>query len=225
MNRVFYEWPISYKKERELGMSEKNLDKAVLFKLSYGLFVLSTRDGKKDNGCIINTVTQISGKPETIMVAVNKDNYTHDLIMSSEIFNVSVLTEDTPFELFQHFGFQSGRTVDKFSKYEADCSRSGNGVLYLKKYTNAYMSAKVVKTMDCGTHTMFYAEVVEGAVLSEGNSVTYAYYFDNIKPKKTAEKKKGFVCEICGYVYEGEELPADFTCPWCKHGPEAFRPL
>ncbi len=208
-------------------MSEKNLDKDTLFKLSYGLFVLSAREGEKDNGCIINTVSQISGKPETIMIAVNKDNYTHDMIMATGQFNVSVLTEETPFDVFKDFGFRSGKDTDKYSDYAASSARSTNGLFYLTKYTNAYLSAKVLQTIDCGTHTMFYAEVMEGKVLSDARSVTYAYYFDNIKPKKNAQEqtKKAYQCEICGYTYEGEELPEDFVCPWCKHGVEAFKPM
>ncbi|MCD8365638.1 MAG: flavin reductase [Clostridiales bacterium] len=202
------------------------MDNSAFFKLSYGLFVLTARDGGKDNGCIINTVTQVTDTPKRITMAVNKQNLTHNMIMKTGVFNVSVLSEDVPFEVFQHFGFQSGRDVDKFAGY-ADCARSENGVLYLSKNTNAFLSAAVIEAKDYGTHTLFVADVTQAQTLSEVPSVTYAYYFEHIKPKPAPveEKKKGFVCKICGYVYEGDELPADFICPLCKHGAEDFEPL
>lgn len=188
--------------------------------------MLTARDGGKDNGCIINTVTQVTDTPKRITMAVNKQNLTHNMIMKTGVFNVSVLSEDVPFEVFQHFGFQSGRDVDKFAGY-ADCARSENGVLYLSKNTNAFLSAAVIEAKDYGTHTLFVADVTQAQTLSEVPSVTYAYYFEHIKPKPAPveEKKKGFVCKICGYVYEGDELPADFICPLCKHGAEDFEPL
>lgn len=202
------------------------IDNSAFFKLSYGLFVLTARDGEKDNGCIINTVTQLTDTPKRITIAVNKQNLTHDMILKTGVFNVSVLTEEVPFKVFQHFGFQSGRDVDKFADCEVQ-ARAQNGLMYLPKYTNAFFSAQVIEVKDYGTHTLFIADVTQAQVLSEEKSVTYAYYFEHIKPKPAPadEQKKGFVCKICGYVYEGEELPADFICPLCKHGAEDFEPL
>ncbi len=194
-----------------------------MFKLSYGLFVLTARIGEKDNGCIINTAQQISQNPLKITIAVNKANFTHDMIKQTGEFNVSVLTEKTPFKIFEDFGFRSGRDTDKFSGSGFD-TRTENGLIYIKDYSNAVISAKVVETVVSGTHTLFVAEVTEALCLSDERSVTYQYYFDNIKPKPEA-KKKGYVCKICGYVYEGEELPEDFVCPWCKHPSEDFEPI
>lgn len=197
--------------------------KETLFKLSYGLFVLSARDTEKDNGCIINTVMQITDTPLQIAVGINKDNYTYEMIEKTGSFNVSVLTEDVPFSVFENFGFKSGRTEDKFSAFN-DKERSENGILYLTKYTNAFISAKVIKTLDCGTHMMLIAEVTDAKTLSDAPSVTYDYYFKNIKPKPEA-KKKGYVCKICGYVYEGDTLPDDYICPLCKHPASDFEPI
>ena len=209
-----------------VAVENKGIDNNAMFKLSYGLFVLSAKDGDKANGCIINTAAQLTDTPKRINTAVNKNNYTHDMIMKTGEFNVSVLSEAVPFKVFQHFGFQSGRTVDKFADY-ADQAVSSNGIPYLTGCTNAFISAKVVECYDYGTHTLFVADVTEAQVLSDVPSVTYAYYFDHIKPKPipTTEKKVGWVCKICGYVYEGEELPADFVCPLCKHGAEDFEKL
>lgn len=197
-------------------------------KLSYGLFVLTAKEGDKDNGCIINTPVQLTSTPELITIAVNKSNYTRDMIMNTGVFNLSILTENVPFKVFQHFGFQSGRNVDKFADCETE-TRSANGLLYIPKYTNAFISCKVINSLDYSTHTLFVAEVTESKTLSNEPSVTYAYYFDHIKPKPqpkpSTQKKKGFICKICGYVYEGDELPADFICPVCKHGTEVFEPL
>lgn len=208
------------------GDKEAMVEPNALFKLSYGLFVLTAKDGGKDNGCIINTVTQLTDTPKRITIAVNKANYTHDMIQKTGVFNVSVLSEDVPFKIFQQFGFQSGRDADKFAGM-ATQTRSANGLRYLDEYTNAFISAKVISAEDYGTHTLFVADITEAKVLSAEPSVTYAYYFEHIKPKPqpTAETKKGWVCKICGYVYEGEDLPADFICPLCKHGAEDFEPL
>ena len=208
------------------GDKEAMVEPNALFKLSYGLFVLTAKDGGKDNGCIINTVTQLTDTPKRITIAVNKANYTHDMIQKTGVFNVSVLSEDVPFKIFQQFGFQSGRDADKFAGM-ATQTRSANGLRYLDEYTNAFISAKVISAEDYGTHTLFVADITEAKVLSAEPSVTYAYYFEHIKPKPqpTAEAKKGWVCKICGYVYEGEDLPADFICPLCKHGAEDFEPL
>ncbi len=199
------------------------IEKTAAFKLSYGLFVLTARDGEKDNGCIINTVQQITDTPFKISVTVNKNNYTHDMIKKTGVFNVSVLTQSVPFSVFQHYGFKSGRDTDKIAG--DSMPRSENGVVYLSSFSNALISGRVVDEVDCGTHTLFIAEVTEAQTLSDEKSVTYQYYFDHIKPKPQPEKKKGYVCQICGYVYEGDELPEDFICPVCKHGADAFKPL
>ena len=200
-------------------------DMSAMFKLSYGLFVLTAREDGKDNGCIVNTVSQLTSTPNRVTVAVNKANYTHDMILRTGEFNASILTQDTPFELFRHYGFQSGRTVDKFEGVEMP--RAANGIVYLVGVANAVISGKVAQAIDCGTHTLFIADVTELRTLSNDRSVTYQYYFDHIKPKPAPvpPEKKGFVCKICGYVYEGDELPADFVCPLCKHGAEDFEPL
>ncbi len=200
-------------------------DVSAMFKLTYGLFVLTAREGDKDNGCIVNTVAQLTSSPNRVTVAVNKANYTHDMILRTGEFNASILTEDAPFELFKHYGFQSGREVDKFEDFEMP--RTANGIVYVLGVANAVISGKVVQAIDCGTHTLFIADVTELKTLSNDRSVTYQYYFDHIKPKPAPAPKdqKGFVCKICGYVYEGDELPADFICPLCKHGAEDFEPL
>ena len=214
----------SLKKEAEPAPTPAQVESNALFKLSYGLFVLTARDGAKDNGCIINTAQQLTSAPMRISITVNKANYTHDMIEKTGAFNISVLTEGAPFGLFKQYGFQSGRTADKLSGGEP---RTENGIAYLSEHANAVISGKVISTVDCGTHTLFIADVTEAHVLSAEPSVTYAYYFAHIKPKPqpAAEKKKGFVCKICGYVYEGETLPPDFICPLCKHGAEDFEPL
>ncbi|MGN0522055.1 MAG: flavin reductase [Eubacterium sp.] len=202
------------------------IDNASMFKLSYGLFVLTAKD-EKDNGCIINTAQQLSSNPMRISVTVNKANLTHDMIKKTGEFNISVLTEETPFEVFQHYGFQSGKNTDKIAG--SAMKRAENGIVYLEEYANAFISAKVVEMIDCNTHTLFIADVTQAEVINNKPSVTYQYYFDNIKPKpkkeKEKEKKKGFVCKICGYVYEGDELPEDFVCPVCKHGAADFEPI
>lgn len=199
------------------------IEKTAAFKLSYGLFVLTARYGEKDNGCIINTVQQVTDTPFKISVTVNKNNYTHDMIKKTGVFNVSVLTQSVPFSVFQHYGFKSGRDTDKITG--DSMPRSENGVVYLSSFSNALISGRVVDEVDCGTHTLFIAEVTEAKTLSDESSVTYQYYFDHIKPKPQPEKKKGYVCQVCGYVYEGDELPEDFICPVCKHGADAFKPL
>ena len=196
------------------------MDNNALFKLSYGLFVLTAKQDGKDNGCIINTAMQVTDSPKRIQIAVNKQNLTHDMVLATGQFNVSVLSQDAVFWVFQHYGFQSGRDVDKFANIPE--ARTANGIRYVEGCTNAVISGKVIDTMDCGTHTLFLADVTDAKVLSDEPSVTYQYYFDHIKPKPQPQKKTSWVCKICGYVYEGEELPADYVCPWCKHGPEDF---
>ena len=197
------------------------MNQAAMFQLSYGLFVLSAKNGEKDNGCIVNTVQQITTTPNRISIAVHKDNFTHDMIKDTGSFNVSILSEEVTFDIFKHFGFQSGRDVDKLKNF-SDYERSSNGIFYLNKYANAFLSASVAETVDLGTHTMFIADVTDGEVLSQVPSVTYAYYHKHIKPQPQETKKTGWRCKICGYIYEGEELPADFICPICKHGASDF---
>lgn len=205
------------------------MDQKVMYALSYGLFVLSARRGEKDNGCITNTAIQVTSEPNRIAIAVNKANYTHDMVLETGKFTVSVLSQEAKFELFQRFGFQSGRDVDKLADFQEHIARDGNGVVYVTQGTNAWISCQVVSTMDLGTHTLFVADVLDGGVLSNAPSATYAYYQANIKPKPAApageSSKKRWVCTICGYVYEGEELPADFICPLCKHPASDFELL
>ena len=207
------------------------VEPGALHRLSYGLFVLTAREGDKDNGCIINTAAQLTDDPKRISVAVNKKNYTHGMILRTGVFNVSILTEQTPMDVFRHFGFQSGAAVNKFAGCPEE-HRAQNGVLYVPKYTNAFLSGRVVQTVEFETHTLFIAEVTEAQVLKNAPSVTYAYYFQHIKPAPQpapapapASGKKRWVCKICGYVHEGDELPADFVCPWCKHGASDFEPV
>lgn len=195
------------------------MDTNALFKISYGLYLLTAKQKGKDNGCIINTAQLVTDNPMQISITVSKSNLTHDMIADTGVFNVNVLTVDTPMKVFEHFGFASGRDKDKF----ADCTtenRSENGILYLPKYINAYICGKVISSVDLGTHTMFVAQVTEAVSVSNAESVTYDYYHKNIKPAPKVEKSTGtkWVCKVCGYVYEGEELPEDFICPWCKHG-------
>ena len=200
------------------------MDTKALFKIGYGLYVLTANDGIKDNGCIINTVMQVTSNPCQIGVAVNKLNYTNKMIQTNKKFNVSVLSENVKFDVFKHFGFQSGASVNKFENY-TDMKRSPNGLYYITKDTNAYMSAYVKQEIDLGSHTLFIAQLVGAETLSDAPTVTYDYYQKNIKPKPQETKKSGWRCKICGYVYEGEELPPDFICPWCKHGAEDFEKI
>ena len=195
-------------------------------KIVYGLYVLVAREGGKDNACIINVVAQLTSKPLQMMVSVNKQNYTHGMIERTGMFNVCCLTEHATMKVFQHFGFQSGRDVNKFENCEVEM-RSANGLLYLPKYTNAYISGRVTSTVDLGTHTLFIADITEAVHLSDDPSLTYAYYQQYIKTVPAAPKveggKKKWVCEVCGYVYEGDEVPDDFICPWCKHPASDFK--
>lgn len=198
------------------------MDKRAMYKLTYGLFVVTARDGSKDNGCITNTVAQVTTTPNRISLAVNKANFTHDMLLKTGVLNVSILSEAADFGLFQRFGFASGRDVDKFAGF-SDCERAENGVLYVTKGVNAMLSARVVQMVDLGTHTLFLADVTDGRSLSDVPSATYAYYQSEIKPKPQQKPKKTvWRCKVCGYEYEGEELPADFVCPLCKHGAEDF---
>jgi len=205
------------------GAPDALVDSKAMFKLSYGLFALTAKSAGKDYGCIINTAAQIAQTPLIISIAVNKGNMTHDVIAQAGAFNVSVLTQSTPFAIFEWLGMHSGRNTDKFAEHSGG-PRTANEILYLPEYANAVISAQVTQTLDCGTHTLFVADVTQAAVLSNEPSATYQYYFDHIKPKPQLpnERKAGFICRICGYIYEGDVLPADFICPVCKHGAEDF---
>nr|MBQ6242624.1 flavin reductase [Lachnospiraceae bacterium] len=203
-------------------------DPKAMFKIGYGLYVVTTNDGKKDNGCIVNTVVQLTSTPNRVAVCINKQNYTHHIVEQTGILNLNVLSVEAPFSVFQEYGFVSGRAVDKFAGKTLE--RSGNGLLYLDKYINAYLSLKVEEHTDMGTHGLFICSVTESKVVSSAETMTYSYYQSNVKPRppKAGEgeaKKKGWVCTVCGYVYEGEELPPDFICPLCKHGAADFEKL
>ncbi|MDD4124337.1 MAG: flavin reductase [Eubacteriales bacterium] len=198
------------------------MDPKAMFRIGYGLYVLTAKEGYKNNGCIINTAVQVTYNPNRLSICVNKLNYTDGMIWHTGEFNLSVLTVDAPFKVYTDFGFCSGRDTDKFAG-RSDFTVSPNGILYMTELTNAYISCKVVSAIDLGTHTMFIADVTDGELLSDAESVTYAYYHSNIKPKPAAPTvKKGWRCRICGYIYEGEILPDDFICPICKHGAEDF---
>ena len=205
------------------GETANKNDLTALFKIGYGLYVVTSNDGKKDNGLIVNTVTQVTNTPNRIAVTINKDNYSHHVIKQSGIMNINCLTVDAPFAVFEKFGFVSGRNVNKF----ADCEplRSDNGLVFLPRYINSFMSLKVDQYLDLGTHGMFICSVTESRVISDKDTMTYAYYHQNVKPKPQTEGKKGYVCKICGYVYEGDTLPEDFICPLCKHGAVDFEPI
>ncbi len=198
-------------------------DLTALFKIGYGLYVITSNDGKKDNGLIVNTVTQVTNTPNRIAVTINKDNYSHHVIKQTGKMNINCLTVEAPFKVFQVFGFQSGRNVDKF----ADCEplRTDNGLVFLPRYINSVMSLKVEQYVDLDTHGMFICSVTEARVLSDRETMTYSYYHEHVKPKPETAGKKGYVCKICGYVYEGDPLPEDFICPLCKHGAADFEPI
>ena len=202
-----------------------NIDATALFNIGYGLYVITSNDGSRDNGLIVNAVMQVTNTPNRVAVAINKQNYSHDTIKASGIMNVNCLSTDAPFEVFKTFGFSSGRDTDKFEGKTV--KRSGNGLVYLDKYINSYISLKVESYIDLDTHGMFICSVTESETISTTETMTYTYYHKNVKPKPEAAKKKssGYVCKICGYVYEGDTLPADFVCPWCKHGAEDFESL
>ena len=203
-------------------LANKN-DMTALFRIGYGLYVVTSNDGKKDNGLIANTVTQLTDSPYRVAVNVNKANYSHHVIQQTGILNVNCLSVDAPFSVFQQFGFQSGRSVDKFVGQKVN--RSDNGLVFLDKYINAFMSLKVEQYVDLGTHGMFICSVTEARVVSDKDTMTYTYYQKHVKPKPQTEGKKGFVCKVCGYIYEGDELPEDFICPLCKHGAVDFEPI
>ena len=208
---------------RSGDMANKN-DLTALFKIGYGLYVVTSNDGKKDNGLIVNTISQLTDSPNRVAVTINKANYSHHIIRQTGIMNVNCLSQDAPFKVFENFGFQSGRNTDKFAGWE-DLCRSDNGLIFLPQYINAFMSLKVEQYVDLDTHGMFICSVTEARVMSDRPTMTYDYYQSNVKPKADVEGKKGFVCRICGYVYEGDELPDDFICPLCKHGAADFEPI
>ena len=203
-------------------LANKN-DLTALFRIGYGLYVVTSNDGKKDNGLIVNTVIQLTDTPNRVAVNINKANYSHHVIKQTGMLNVNCLSTEAPFSVFQQFGFQTGRSVDKFAGQTVH--RSDNGLVFLDKYINAFMSLKVEDYVDLETHGMFICSVTEARVMSNQETMTYTYYQNNVKPKPETEGKKGFVCKVCGYIYEGDELPADYICPLCKHGAADFEPI
>ena len=198
-------------------------DMKALFNIGYGLYVVTSNDGKKDNGLIVNTVSQVTSTPNRIAVTINKDNYSHHVIKQTEIMNINCLSTDAPFSVFEKFGFQSGRNVDKFA--DSEPLHSDNGLAFLPRYINSFMSLKVEQYVDLDTHGMFICSVTEARVISDKETMTYTYYQNNVKPKPETEGKKGYVCKVCGYVYEGDTLPDDFICPLCKHGAADFEEI
>ena len=211
-----------------MARSEKTANKkdmTALFRIGYGLYVVTSNDGKKDNGLIVNAVSQVTDSPNRVAVTINKANYSHHVIKQTGVMNVNCLSVDAPFKVFETFGFQSGRTADKFAGFEEELPRSDNGLVFLPRFINAFMSLKVENYIDLGSHGMFICSVEEARVMSERETMTYAYYQSNVKPKPQTEGKKGFVCKVCGYIYEGDTLPDDFICPLCKHGAADFEPI
>ncbi|MDO4488827.1 MAG: flavin reductase [Eubacteriales bacterium] len=210
--------------QRSAETADKN-DMKALFNIGYGLYVVTSNDGKKDNGCIVNTVCQLTDSPYRVAVNINKANYTHHVVKQTGIMNVNCLSTEAPFKVFEKFGFQSGRSVDKFADCEQPIPRSDNGLAFLPRYINAVLSLKVVDYVDLDSHGMFICEVTEARVMSKVETMTYTFYQKNVKPKPKTEGKKGFVCTVCGYIYEGDELPEDIICPLCKHGAADFEPI
>ena len=207
---------------KESKTANKN-DLTALFKIGYGLYVVTSNDGKKDNGLIVNTVTQVANTPNRVAVTINKENYSHHIIKQTGIMNVNCLSVDAPFSVFEKFGFKSGRNHDKFGSETVN--RSDNGLVFLERHINSFMSLKVEQYVDLGSHGMFICSITEARVINNLETMTYTYYQDNVKPKPVVEGKKGYVCKICGFVYEGEELPEDYICPLCKHGAQDFEPI
>ena len=199
-------------------------DLTALFRIGYGLYVVTSNDGKRDNGLIVNAVNQVTSSPNRVSVTINKANYSHHVIKNTGVMNLNCLSVDAPFSVFESFGFRSGRNVDKVEN-STDIQRSDNGLIFLPKYINAFLSLKVEQYIDLGTHGMFICTVDEARVMNDRETMTYTYYQNNVKPKPQTEGKKGFVCKICGYIYEGDELPEDFVCPLCKHGAADFEPI
>ena len=207
---------------QQSSTADKN-DLKALFNIGYGLYVVTSNDGKKDNGLIVNTVTQVTSAPNRIAVTINKDNYSHHVIKQTGKMNINCLTVDAPFSIFEQFGFVSGRNVDKFKN--ENVLRSDNGLVFLPRYINSFMSLKVEQYTDLDTHGMFICSVTEARVISDKETMTYTYYQNNVKPKPDTDGKKGYVCKICGFVYEGDTLPEDFVCPLCKHGAVDFEEI
>ena len=200
------------------------MNTSALFKIGYGLYVLTANEQGKDNGCILNSVMQVTSNPCQLAVCINKNNYTCEMVQHTKKFNLSVLAEGVSFDMFKNFGYQSGKNTDKFTNF-VDVKRSPNGIYYITKDTNAYFSAYVQQEIDLGTHIMFIAQLVEAEVLSEKPTVTYDYYQKNIKPAPQKIEKKGWRCKICGFIYEEEVLPPDYICPVCKHGAIDFEKI
>ena len=205
------------------GETANKNDMTALFNIGYGLYVVTSNDGKRDNGLIVNTVTQVTNTPNRVAVCINKDNYSHHIIKQTGKMNVNCLSVEAPFSVFESFGFRSGRNVDKFEG--AEVLRSDNGLVFLPRYINSFLSLKVEQYIDMDTHGMFICSVTEARVISDKETMTYTYYQNNVKPKPKTEGRKGWVCKVCGYVYEGDELPEDFVCPLCKHGAADFEPI
>lgn len=206
------------------------MQKEAFFKLTYGLFAIFTNDGERDNACIINTACQVTDTPKTMSVCINKANYSCETLLKTGKFTLSVLDESAPFDVFVRFGFSSGRDGDKLSGFDGVVAAE-NGISRLTAYSNAYFCGEVIETVDMGTHVLFIANVTEAEIISDKPSMTYAYYFESVKPQAAAsdagEDKRivGWRCKICGYEYEGADIPADFLCPWCKHPVEDFEPI
>ncbi len=207
---------------KDSDTADKN-DLNALFNIGYGLYVVTSKDGEKDNGMILNSVTQVTNTPNRIAVTINKKSFSHDIIKKTGVMNVNCLSKDAPFSVFENFGFRSGRDADKFA--EITPCRSDNGLAFLPRYINSFMSLKVESYVDLDTHGMFICTITEARVISDVETMTYTYYQNNVKPKPNTSGKKGWVCKICGYVYEGDTLPEDFVCPLCKHGAADFEPI
>ena len=221
MEKLCHELCSEYVENSDETADKNNLE--ALFKIGYGLYIVTTKDGEKDNGLVVNTVTQLTNTPNKIAVTINKDNYSHHLIKQSGKMNVNCLSIDAPFSLIERFGFKTGRSENKFEDFEF--ARSDNGIPFLTRYINSFLSLEVEKYVDFETHGMFVCKVTEARVMNSKETMTYSYYFENVKPKPDLENKKGFVCKICGYVYEGDILPDDYICPLCKHGASDFEPI
>ena len=209
-----------------LAQQEQTADKndlTALFKIGYGLYVVTSNDGKKDNGLIVNTVSQVTNTPNRVAVTINKANYSHHVIRQTGKMNLNCLSKEAPFAVFQKFGFQSGRSADKFAGEAV--LRSDNGLVFLDRYINAFLSLEVEQYVDLDTHGMFICTVTEARVISDAETMTYTYYLNEVKPKPETAGKKGYVCKICGWVYEGDTLPEDIVCPLCKHGAADFEPI
>ena len=205
-------------------MIQNKINQKALYNISYGLYVVTCNDNEKDNGLIVNTVTQVTSDPMKVAVTINKQNYSHDVIKKTGKMNVNFLTIETPFSVFEKYGFQSGKSINKFENTKVN--RLDNGLVILPEYINSYMALELKQYIDLGSHGMFICLVTEAEVVSNIKAMTYEYYQNNVKPKpETKKETKGYVCTVCGYVYEGDELPSDIICPLCKHGADAFEKI